>query len=411
MHALRRVSVGCAASALVMMAPNPAHAVDPVTKPKTEITLVPLAGGSSDLGIGGGVLGSFSRLVPGVLPYLWKLDLATVTMFDKPADLGARLTYEEAYADLVLPHLIPNRLRLQVRPSFTREATDKYSGLGNASPAPSRGADAEKSEYGRTHPALTVRTRLTLGEGFFLEMGARYTQNWIQVREGSTLDRDLRAGSPTVRSALAGTQAHGSLLFDYAVLYDTRDDETAPSRGQFHQIKVRLAPAGGVSLLPHRFAQTNATARGYVSIVKKWLTLAGRVVADVQFGDVPFYELSRYEDSFAIGGIEGVRGVPAQRYYGKVKLFGNLETRSDLFDFRFLGKQMTFGVATFFDAGRVWFDLSSHPELDGSNIGLKYGTGGGIRLRSGRSFVIRADLAYSPDASPVSGYFGANHIF
>jgi hypothetical protein len=52
------------------------------------------------------------------------------------------------------------------------------------------------------------------------------------------------------------------------------------------------------------------------------VTLALRVVGDLLFADVPFYELSRAVDTYATGGSNGVRGVPAQRYYGKVKVFG-----------------------------------------------------------------------------------------
>jgi len=76
---------------------------------------------------------------------------------------------------------------------------------------------------------------------------------------------------------------------------------------------------------------------------------------------------------------------------------------------------MIFGIVGFADAGRVWADTSFHPELDGTGIGLKYGVGGGLRLQSGSSFVLRADVAWSPDAralgSPVGGYFAAGQMF
>jgi len=110
-----------------------------------------------------------------------------------------------------------------------------------------------------------------------------------------------------------------------------------------------------------------------------------------------------------------VRGVPGQRYYGKIKVLGNLEVRTELASFRALGKHMLFGVVGFADGGRVWADTSPHPELDGNGLGLKYGVGGGLRLQSGSSFVLRADVAWSPDAealgSPVGGYFAAGQMF
>ena len=133
-------------------------------------------------------------------------------------------------------------------------------------------------------------------------------------------------------------------------------------------------------------------------------------VADVIFGEAPIVELSRFEETNAIGGAIGVRGVPAQRYYGKAKLFGNVETRTDVFDFHLLGKDMTLGFVTFFDAGRVWADLRSQPQLNGTGLGLHYGVGTGLRLRVGETLMLRGDVAYSPEA-PWSGYFQANHAF
>ena len=44
-------------------------------------------------------------------------------------------------------------------------------------------------------------------------------------------------------------------------------------------------------------------------------------------------------------------------------------------------------------------------------MGLHYGAGGGLRLQSGSAFVLRADVAWSPDASPIGGYFSSGQMF
>ena len=141
------------------------------------------------------------------------------------------------------------------------------------------------------------------------------------------------------------------------------------------------------------------------------LGLAIRAVGDWQFGDVPFYELARYEDTFAFGGVNGVRGIPGQRYYGRIKLFSNVELRAQLFDFTLFRKPYALGGALFTDFGRLWTDFGSHPELDGTGLGLKYGLGGGLRLQQGKTFVIRVDVAWSPDARPIGAYLTAGHAF
>ena len=168
----------------------------------------------------------------------------------------------------------------------------------------------------------------------------------------------------------------------------------------------------------HRFkrrlmliARLSGSARFYVPVVRDWLTFAVRFVGDALMGDVPFYELAKYQDSYAFGGSKGVRGVPGQRYHGKLKLFSNVELRSQLVRFRAFGNSNNLGLAGFFDFGRLWADYSGSAELDGSELGLKNGTGGGLRWAAGKSFVLRFDVAWSPDADPVGAYLAAGHTF
>jgi hemolysin activation/secretion protein len=75
-------------------------------------------------------------------------------------------------------------------------------------------------------------------------------------------------------------------------------------------------------------------------------------------------------------------------------------------------KLLVLSVAAFLDGGRVWTEISqAHPELDGGGLGIKYGVGGGLRLQEGQTFVVRADIAWSPDATPIGAYFAAGEIF
>ena len=106
-----------------------------------------------------------------------------------------------------------------------------------------------------------------------------------------------------------------------------------------------------------------------------------------------------------------MRGIPGQRYYGRIKLFSNLELRSHLYDFTVSRKPYALGGALFTDFGRLWTDFGSHPELDGTRLGLKYGVGGGVRLQQGKTFVIRVDVAWSPDARPLGAYLTAGQAF
>ena len=194
------------------------------------------------------------------------------------------------------------------------------------------------------------------------------------------------------------------------VLWDDRDNETSTHSGWFHTLDVKLSP-GGVGAFPYRYGQATLVLRGFLPLYRPYLTLAARVVGDVLVGDAPFYELARFADTYAIGSGTGVRGVPAQRYSGKLKAFANVELRAEVVRFRLFGKPSIFGLVGFFDAGRVWADTAYHPELDGTTLGLKYGVGGGLRFQSGEAFVLRADVAWSPDARPVGAYLSAGQLF
>jgi hemolysin activation/secretion protein len=139
--------------------------------------------------------------------------------------------------------------------------------------------------------------------------------------------------------------------------------------------------------------------------------VALRAVGDLLFGQAPVYALARVDEEYALGGPDGVRGIPAQRYAGKVKVFGTVETRADVASFHALGRSMLFGLVAFFDGGRVWADTRPHADLDGTGVGLKYGVGAGARIQSGEAFVLRADVAWSPDARPIGGYVAAGETF
>jgi hypothetical protein len=119
-------------------------------------------------------------------------------------------------------------------------------------------------------------------------------------------------------------------------------------------LRVRLdawSPGG-----PTRFridTGANSALRFYAPIGSDGSAVAWRTVVDLLFGDPPAYELARFDQTGAFGGPKGVRGVPGQRYHGRLKLFGNRELRKVLFAFDLLRKKNLFAVARCPDARPV----------------------------------------------------------
>ena len=378
--------------------------------PHTDFNIVPVLGGSTDLGFGGGYFAGLVRNQKHYDPFLWNIDSSGLVTFKYDAEHHVSVPYRDIYVRLTIPRLFGAPLRLEIRPSYTFETTNYY-GLGNASStAAPRNSPPGYFTFARAHPQLDFDVRGRISDHLAAHTGIRFTYNDISLPAGSKLGEDERLGSAEVKHLLGAVRSSSVMLLKYGLQWDTRDNEISSHSGSFDALDVKLSP-GPTDEFPYRYGQATLNLRTFIPLSKPKLTLALRAVGDVLFGDAPFYELARFDDTFAIGGTNGVRGVPAQRYYGKTKIFGNLEVRAELFTFHAFHKPIVFALVPFFDGGRLWADTSSHPELDGHGIGLKYGTGAGVRLQSGSAFVIRADLAWSPDATPISGYFSAGQIF
>ena len=382
------------------------------SKPETEFTIVPFVGGNSDMGFGGGYIASLARRDPDLAPYRYRIETAgTMTFGQNDAD-ELRINYTDIYLLFSFPNLIKDRLAFDVRASYTLESNLKYYGLGNASSIdPSIDPTDAFYEHSRAHPTLRATFEYRM-RPVALALGVSYTQNWFDVPEGTRLADDLESPDPEVRQLVGEAKPHGTPKIHLGAAWDTRDDGVSPVRGLYVTEQVDIVP-GTVGDDNYRFVRVGTAASLFVPLIpeERRLVLATRIVNDLLFGDPPFFELPRFEDTFAIGGAKGVRGVPGQRYYGKIKAFANIELRSELFKAKVFGDERRFGVVAFTDVGRVWADYESNPELDGTGLGLKYGIGGGLRIASGETFVLRVDVAWSPDANPLSGYLLAGHIF
>jgi hypothetical protein len=193
-----------------------------------------------------------------------------------------------------------------------------------------------------------------------------------------------------------------SLTFRGGLVYDTRDRETGPTRGQWIEGLVQRAD--------NPFTRITATARTYVSVTNR-LVWAQRVVAQNLSGDVPFYELfpiqGSFKDSEGLGGSATVRGLPMNRYAGKGIAFANEELRWRAAGFRAGGRESALILSGFVDAGRVWDRGLS---LDGLASDYHMGFGGGARLRYGQNFVVALDIAHSKEATmPI--YIGLGYPF
>lgn len=413
----------CAAAASIS---GRSLADEPPDEPKDpnriEPIILPALGGNSDIGFLFGVMGVLAQFEPGYDPYRWRGESVLVTAV-KDSPNGAELTTQVYYARFDFPDLWDGRLRLLPELNFIRLVNEGYFGLGNASQAlrPTQGIEPGRfNQYVLTLPWAKLDACFALGHGFEAIAGAMVRAAFVEPYPGSKLEQDASAfdadGDPLLRGV--DPQGHGHVRLALGGRFDSRDHETVPQRGMLHALGGYIAPAG-VMGYEHWFGGVNADARFFVPLADEYLVFALRLLADLQFGEPPVYQLGRFgvfrDDPFT--GVRGLRGPPRGRFHGLVKVLGNAELRSLFLPFTLFEQRFHLGATAFYDTGRVWAGYRHDPVLDGTSQDLKYGVGGGPRLQWGETVLIRFDVAYSPQAAdgydelPVGLYLEMHQLF
>ena len=312
---------------------------------------------------------------------------------------GTEIAQQAYLWDIDVPQLAGGRLRLNPYAEFRRTVNQGYFGIGNASSA-ARPAGSDNRYFQYIHEEGGVRqiTRYQLSGAFYFlsSTTARYVNP--TPYPGSLLARDAVHGSGEgqgpigVRGLAIGSEAAG-------IVYDSRDSETFTREGWFAQLGNRFSKAFPLSA-DITFGELEATLAKYSRLGGPFV-LALQGAADFKYGRVPFFELFTggvFKPDYMIGGSASIRGVPFGRYLGQIKAVANAEVRGLFAHLHVAGQSLQLGGDVFFDTGRVWSDYTFRSPLDGSGVGLKWGTGLGGYLLWGQAAMFRLDFAYSPDA-------------
>lgn len=373
------------------------------TTPRYEPAGFPLIGGSTDIGVLVGGAGTLSRFQNGVRPYFWNMDLVLAASF-KSGPSGVEVAQQNYRWQLDLPGLAGGRLRLHLAAFFQRTVNQGYFGLGNASPA--QRPSSATGEPGRYFQCVLDElrvfqsSRIVLRRPVSVALATVYRYMDATAYPGSQLAVDAAATTADGQPLIRGVGPMHYVELSARLILDTRDGEIMPMRGVFHQVWLR-AVQGFPTDASIAYGAAGASLSQYVHLVGP-LVFASRVFGEMQFGNVPFYDLFRAGTPFAFdapGGAEGVRGVPYGRYAGPIKLVVNLELRALLLGFRAFGQSLRLGANAFFDTGRLWSDYTTRSPRDGAGPGFTFGTGVGLYLRWGQAALFRAEIAYSPDAT------------
>jgi hypothetical protein len=392
----------CLAALALCAAARSALGAEPDASTRTEPGLLPVVVGDTDVGVKLGIFAQLARFDGSPTPYAWRTQAFGVVSVRKGAT-GTEMPYREANLNLDWPRAWEQPVRLYGEIAYLETTNLGYYGIGNASHAEqlwaglAEGSDAFVAarrfyQYQGRVPQLRIQAQWVPG-GWWRPF-AGVSLRWVRVASypGSLLELDRAGGATSIHGA--GEYLDPQLLAGIA--FDSRDHETVPTSGMWHDASIRCTPA---ALGAEAYCGANVTLRGYVPIAGERLSVATRLLGDVLSPNAPVFELSRYGgimQGTGPAGSRGIRGAPQGRLAGRTKLIANVEIRSFFASFVIGDQRFSLGAAAFADAGRVWTDpFASVRALDGQGLGLHAGFGAGPRIRWGDALVIRADFAYS----------------
>lgn len=405
-----------------------------VTEPGWQPGGFPVISYDSDIGFSFGAVGALSWNAPGYEPYRLRMQAGVQFSVGVSAPSGVELSYQEDYLRIDAPSLFGGDVRIQGEVAFNKLVATPYYGLGQRTqPTIFSPQLLEENEAAYRYPFYD---RMYLNVDAFLRYAAVSIERegedpklelfgglhggyfWIDKYFGSKLSQDVMAENDggaradSIADLLQGTTNHPLVATSLGVIWDDRDHEYVPSRGTLTEVSGRVAPGVIANLT---YGRVHLQSRWFAPIYKDALVFAHRIAFDVLMGDAPVYELSQMGilQSEAFGGTSTLRGVGLRRFHGKVKLLGQAELRGSFPWFKLFEQPFRIGLVGFVDAGRVWADFESRPELDDDfdRAPFALGAGGGLRIRWGDTLIVRVDGAYSPTEHTRGIYADAGHAF
>jgi hypothetical protein len=403
------------ASVLAAAAPR-AHAAEPLDPHRLEWSALPNIGWIEDVGLLLGANATLARFDPDYDPYRWRLFMvALFSLKEFGGHVG--IVKQNYFVTMDFPGLAGGVLWLTAHLEYLQIPNAGYYGIGQAAEFDADKRGTKTFFYKQIMPKSRLHARVDLGGNWDLLAGLDMHFVHVDTYPGSKLEQDADGCDAHSPGCPTGLEDHFLTELALGIQHDTRNHEHDPTAGHRHQLAVRFTP-GAVTGNDHLFAGATGFLSWFTSLHGRYLIAAARIYADALVGRVPFYELASAGAFPAIpfpGGNFGVRGMPEGRLHGGIKLALNLELRSWFLRFAMRDHRFQVGAVAFLDVGRVWAWWWERPDLDETAWPLRFGTGAGLRIRWGETFVIKIDLAYSREVwekrVPLALYFGAAHHF
>jgi len=278
---------------------------------------------------------------------------------------------------------------------YDRDGTPRYFGIGN-------------------NTKLGAQTNYTAETTLLQEqLGWNLTHNWqllytirkriVNVTHGTLSE------APSIQTRfpqVAGLGTNSELLNRYSVVYDTRDDLTAPRHGMRVVVYGGAASRGGI-FNDSLYTEAGIDGRGYWSISPTTIlaTHASLRYMPSAKRPLPFWTLSSVGgDSSDVGGQQVLRGYGAGRFVDRDAFSASAELRHVVWGFDAEATHVDIEVAPFVDLGHVWGRTSVFPFENLHPVG-----GVGFRAIARPSVVGYVDIGWGHEGSAI--FTGLNYPF
>jgi outer membrane protein assembly factor BamA len=271
-----------------------------------------------------------------------------------------------------------------------RDARARYFGIGNET---TYDKDLEtdatpyfyRADFTRWRARGEVQRRIV---GGLRVLAGIHAEQWRidTLSADSKLAQDLAAGvDPTIGRNTGDVSGRIGLVFD------TRNDQPAPTRGVLLEAIFSVADSGLAGSLS--YTRTTVSATGYLPLIGP-LHVAARVLGESLGGSPGIGSYDRIETSErpfrGVGGAESNRAIPQRRLLDADKLLANLDLRYDFFEYPTLVRATAVG---FVDAARAF--PAGEWKLTTSELAV--GGGLGLFLQFGRAGILGTTAGLGPD--------------
>jgi hypothetical protein len=239
---------------------------------------------------------------------------------------------------------------LEGRLFFERDPTDRFYGFGNDSP------ESGESNYTTEQVYFRGKAGWNLSKAFQLALVVR--PRYVRILEGAfTNIPQTTTVYPTAKGVGGGSEIYG----EARATYDTRDSVDIPRDGS-------LALLYGGSSQRALFSSTSwnrvgADLHHYWTFTQR-LTLAahGYLQYMPSGNEAPFWARGRLGgDSSFLYDQETLRGFGSGRFNDNNLSVANLELRARVYELTIMHTPGIFELAPFFEAGRVFHEMSGDP--------------------------------------------------